>query len=455
MKIHILPKIAVVLLLVFQWNESYAQQISKNTNARLNQFDGNISVMDDKNKEDATVSVNKALSDSLKTDSIQCMAVKKDSAYYANIVKKNGWWVGVGARLTDEQASHLSCYYKLSKNNSAGNWTYIEAFDGYGDPTTYHGLGTYLVNQFDDNDQGANKEWKDKLLTICKWEFIGDITGQEVVQERGLDVDGNVVFIYTPVKVGDKEYTGSYMDSWGMPVFMRTDSLGNDAGYANFVHITRDERGFEVLYTYTDRLGFPQKDRNGAYGTKKDYNDDGHQTLEASLNIVGDRMIDDWGNCGWEAEYKDDLQLKAIYYDAEWNPMVIPNTRENQWNVYGWKYEYDEWGRPTEQMAIDAEGNPDIEKTYGFNKISIQYNEHGDRTFMAYYDINGGNSIAVGPKPLLTRHPTLYASNGCPVRFPRSLPSRFSPTYPVPVMYDSATKHVVSEPRAYHLSMFG
>ncbi|MCD8291718.1 MAG: hypothetical protein LUC91_09505, partial [Prevotella sp.] len=401
MNTHFYYKLVIAVLLAFQWNVCNAQQISKNVTARLNQMDTGkekTSVIGGSGTKDTKKSVNKALTSSRQTQIAQsAMAVKKDSAYFAEIVKKNGWWVGVGKKLTKEEASHQSTYYKLTKKNIAGNWTYIESFNGYGNPVS--GLGTYLVNQFDDNDQGANKEWKEKLKTVCKWEFIGDATGKEVIQERGLDNDGNVIYIYSPMKVGDNEYTGSFTDSWGMPVFLRTDSLGNDAGYANVMHITLDDRGFEVLCTYTDRFGFPQKDSDGAYGTKREYDDDGHVTLVASLNIVGDRIIDDAGNCGWEVVYENGARLYQIAHDAEWKPILMPDTRKDGNGVYGWKYKYDEWGRMTEQMAIDADGNPDTEKTYGFNKIVYQYNDHGYIVHQAYYDKNGnlirGDSLGI------------------------------------------------------------
>ena len=325
--------------------------------------------------------------------------VTKDSSYYANIVKKNGWWIGIGKRLSIKEASHLNCYYKLSKKNKAGNWTYIEAYDGYGEPTTYHSIGTYLVNQFDDEDKGANSDWKEKLQTVCKWEMVADASGNEVIQERALDADGDVVYIYSPVKVGDREYTGSFTDSWGMPIFMRTDSLGNDAGYANFVHITRDERGFEVLCSFTDRFGFPQRNKDGAYMTRREYDDNGNQIKEASLNIVGDNMIDDYGNCGWENTYKNNHRVSSTYFNADWEPMIFPNFRDEGYKVYGFRFEPDEFGRDTAMVVVDAKGNPDVDREYGIHKIINRYNDYGKQIYQAYYGINGnliaGNKLGI------------------------------------------------------------
>lgn len=336
--------------------------------------------------------------------------ITKDSAYYAKIVKKHGWWIGVGKKLTLKEASHLNCYFKLSKKNQAGNWTYIEAFDGYGHPTSYHNIGTYLVNQYDEEDKGLNSDWRDKLLTVCKWEIVADASGKEVIQERALDLEGDVIYIYSPVKVGKNEYTGSFTDSWGMPIFMRTDSLGNDAGYANFVHVTRDERGFEVLCSFTDRFGYPQKNKDGAYMTRREYDDNGNQIKEASQSIVGDNMIDDFGNCGWESMYdKNGWQKTTMYYDADWNPIRLPNLRGGSGKVYGFRYEQDQYGRDTIMTIIDGKGMSDVNE-FGVHKIKRVYNEHGFWTYFAYFDLAG--NLCAGEKSGVAQAINEFDSNG-------------------------------------------
>lgn len=309
-------------------------------------------------------------------------------AYYAKITKKNGWMVGVGKGLTYDEASHLSCYYKLSLKNYAGNWTRIEAYNGYGNLTTFHDIGTYLVNQFDDADSGVNQIWRERLLNVCKWEFIGDPSGQIVVQERALDFEDNVVYVYNPVKIGPNKYTGSYTDRWGMPIFMRTDSLGNDIGYANYVHIERDNRGFDVKLAYSDRYGSPQFNKDGSYMTYREYDDNGNQTKEASMNIVGNYMIDAWGNCGWEAKYENGNQVSSTYFDATWKPMRMPTDRTTNDNVYGYIYEYDEYGRNTIRYAVDDKGQPDVNQS-GVHMVKTKYNDKGAYTYRGYFDLSG------------------------------------------------------------------
>ena len=323
----------------------------------------------------------------------QSASADETYAYYAHLEKRHGWFVGVGKPMSLRDARHLSCYYKLSRKNAAGNWTYIEAFDGYGNPTTNHTLGTYLVNQNDETDSGINKDLRDEILTICKWEFIANSSGKEVIQERALDVDDNIIYIYTPVKVGEREYTGSYTNSWGMPIYLRTDSLGNYAGYANFVHITRDKNGYEVLHAYTDQDGIPQKNKDGAYMTRKEFDRQGRQILEASQNIVGDNMTDDWGNCAWKIIYSENKNIRDFYYlDPNMHHMRMPLTqRHTSGYVYGYRNYFDQYGRDTLIVYIDSLGNPDTDE-HGIQKIRTRYNDHGFWTFRGFYDKNGNLS---------------------------------------------------------------
>lgn len=340
--------------------------------------------------------------------------IKNDSAYYGNVVKKHGWFVGVGKKLTRSEASHRSCYYKLSKKNQAGNWTYMEAMNGYGNPTTNHTIGTYLVHQNDEKDKSANSDWKEKLKTVCKWEFLADNSGENVILERALDEEGNIIFMYIPVRIGEREYTGSYVDGWGMPIFLRTDSMGNDAGYANIVHITRDEDGYEVLFSFMDRFGYWQKNKDGAYMTKKAYDSAGHQIYEASLNLVGDKMIDDFGNCGWEHHYYKDYN-ESYFFDQNEERIKMPiSNRSMSDNVYGYRFYPDQYGRDTLVMYIDQHGNPDINEL-GVQKIKTIYNDHGLWTDRYWIGADGNLHEADSLYHIAQIH-TEFTNDGQPIK---------------------------------------
>ncbi len=315
------------------------------------------------------------------------LKVTDDTAYYVRAVKKNGWLVGIDSISADE-AHYQPCYFRFTRKNNAGNWTYIEALDGYGRPNIYHNIITYLVNQFDTDDSGVNPKWLSMLQQACKWEFISDASGTEVVQERALNADGKVLYCYNPVKVGKREYTGSYVDSWGMPIFLRTDSIGNDLGYANIVHVTRDERGYEVLLEFSDRLGIPQENKDGAYKTLKKYDDNGNQIMEASLNISGGYMNDDFGNCGWTHIYENNRSCKSQFFDANLKPVRISSSRRaDSDEVITQIYKQDEHGRDVEVTFVDSLGNDDVNQ-YGVHKYCIEYNDYGRIVSKHSYDRN-------------------------------------------------------------------
>lgn len=314
--------------------------------------------------------------------------VIEDSAFYQHFIKRNGWFEGHGPKLTLKEASHLSCYYKFSKKNDAGHWTLMQAYDGYGNLTTNHSYAAYILDQNDENDVGANRAWKEKMQSMCQIEIIGSYDGKEVIQERSLDASGNVVFAGIPTRTGRNTYLYSYIDSWGRPAYIRTDSLGNDLGYANFVEVTRDDRGFEILYKFTDRNGIPAKNKDGAFMSRREYDDEGNELKSMSLNILGNRMIDDFGNCGMEYTYdKRGNMLTAMSHNEDWKPESHSQTKRSSLddNTCGYWFKYDRYGREIERGFLDTLGNPCVNR-YGVFRIVREYNDHGLVIHAVSYD---------------------------------------------------------------------
>lgn len=318
----------------------------------------------------------------------------KDSVFYLNVTKRNGWPEGIGKPLKREELSHIPVYYVLSNKNDAGNWTFMRAYDAYGNLTTNHSWGAYIMNPNDEYDTGANAEWVEKLKTVCQWEYIGDSEGNEVIQERALDKDRNVIFCYNIVKVkenkndGSTIYSGSYTDAFALPIFMRTDSTGNYQGQANFVQVKRDKRGYETLFAFTDETGHIRLNKDGAYQTSKEYNENGVQIREASLDLAGNQMIDFYGNCGWK-EVVDEYgnRIKVIYFGTENEPIRMPGTRGSN-KVFGYEFTYDKYHREQERWYLDSLGNRDVNE-YGVYHIVCEYNNYGERTLFSHYDRQG------------------------------------------------------------------
>lgn len=318
----------------------------------------------------------------------------KDSVFYLNVTKRHGWPEGIGTPLKREELSHIPVYFVLSNRNEAGKWTFMRAYNAYGNLTTNHSWGAYIMNQNDEYDTGANADWVGKLKTVCQWEYIGDSEGKEVIQERALDKDKNVVFCYNIVKVkedkkdGSSIFAGSYTDAFALPIFMRTDSTGGYKGQANFVQVKRDKRGYETLFAFTDETGYIRLNKDGAYQTSKEYDDNGAQIREASLDLAGNQMIDFYGNCGWQYvvdEYGN--HTKAMYFGKDNEPIRMPGFRGSN-KVFGYEFTYDKYHREQDRWYLDSLGNRDVDE-YGVYHIVSTYNNYGERTLISYYDRQG------------------------------------------------------------------
>lgn len=314
-----------------------------------------------------------------------------DYAMYLHVVKQHGWWRGIGKPLTKEEARHATVYYKLSNKNSKGHWTKIQACDGYGNLTTNHKIGTYLVDPNNDYDMAADSLWRERIRTVCQWESIGNSDGSEVVQERAFDASGNAVYFYNPVRISENKYTGCFTDSWGMPIKLRADSVGA----ANVVQITRNADGYETLLEFFDEQGFRQKNKDGAYMTKKEYDKAGNQTKEMSCNIAGTRINDDCGNCGWENEYDERGNVTMYrYYDADWKPTRIIAERGGD-GSFGGIATYDKWGRMVSLALLDSLGQRGT-ISGGIHKQVNKYNDRGQCTEECYLDLDGNLTAMEG-----------------------------------------------------------
>lgn len=322
-----------------------------------------------------------------KPDSILVETDKNDKpVYYANIVRRNGWFVGIGKPLTENQIRHLDTYYKLSRKNIAGNWTFVETFDSRNNPTSPDFNFCYLANLNSTDDSNINSDWLEPLQSVNKWAFVSDASGRAVIQELAMDADSSTVYIFTPTKIGEREYLGYYTDQWGFPICLVQNEYGSNENCASRVHITRDRRGYDVLIKYIDDKGASQKNGDGAYMSQIEYDSDGNETLNAQLDILGKWMNDDWGNCGWKHTYRNGLLIESQCFDKDGNPLRMPKLKESVDNVYGYRYEYDNYGRQTAIIYIDNLGKPDVDSN-GVHKVRFAYNDYGDITHLAFYDL--------------------------------------------------------------------
>lgn len=306
---------------------------------------------------------------------------------YDMVVKRNGWFEGL-TELSKNEATYRQCHYILKKK---GRWSRhaqsMEARDGYGRLTTSHGMAPSILNQFDYTDEGADDAMKEKLLQVCKWEFIADKDGDFVIQEQALDKDGNLVYSYNKSKTKDKnKVISTYTDEYGFPIVLR------DSCYF-YLLTTYSEDGFEVLQEYYNDKGEPIPNKDDGYKTRWTHTSKGVRISEASLFFTGERMIDRAGNCGWvhtKFLNKDSIYVtESMSFNAD--SMPSPTTSNiSGGGVIMKRWEYDEHCRIVKETYWDDKGNPCLDYM-GIHGVRYEYNRYGQQTHCYRIDTLGNN----------------------------------------------------------------
>lgn len=299
--------------------------------------------------------------------------------HYGIVVKHNGWFEGL-ERISENEASYRDCSYKLKYHGRWAKFPYaMEARNGYGKLTTNHNMGAYILNQYDDSDKGADEEMVEKLKTVCQWEFISNPGGNFVVQERALDKDGNVVFVYNRSSTDDPSMViSTYTDEYGFPLMLR------DSTYF-YMRTTYDKRGYEVLMEFYDDQGMPITNKDSVYQTRREYINNGIELAQYSCFLDGRYTKDRFGNCGYyHSKFTEDSLrvLEAIYVDQDMN-----YCRSTDDSVIVTKCKYDEHGRLIELSYWNEEGKPDT-CNYGYHIQQLEYNRYGKQTRKIYFGLD-------------------------------------------------------------------
>lgn len=309
-----------------------------------------------------------------------------DTVYSGTLVKQNGWY-GPMRVLTKEEAQHFGNHYRLTGKNAKGLWTKVESLDGYGQYAE-NGMDTYIAKLESPVDTVINHEWKAKLNTGVIFEFIPDATGDNVIQERAYDKDYNLVYTFSAIPIGEGRYVGSYRDVYGLPAEMRPEA---GYSYGTLVAITRDKWGNDIEVQYIDSKFAPKLNSDGAFSEHYDRDREGRLLRSASLDADGNRIIDNWGNCGveyiWDTVHNR-LQSSA-YFDENGKPMILRAEAAGiSQNTMMSAYDYDEYERCIRVRFLDAEGNP-MPNASGATEMRREFDSYGNMTRRAGYTPDG------------------------------------------------------------------
>ncbi|MFZ1217784.1 MAG: hypothetical protein WAO00_00755 [Chthoniobacterales bacterium] len=316
--------------------------------------------------------------------------VQEHKAYFSEFSKRNGFPFGEIPISEDEARHHAVSYMLVHKGVTREGWRirWKPAFrlvivDSNLKPTTNHNVGTYLWKRDADSgdaESGQSQARAERLglHTFCQWELVSNDNG-EIIYERGLDRDGNMVFGFVYSLPGsDRSSTrlAHFVGPDGFPQLQRSSQ-------AEYVSIHYDKDGWEDRITFLDGKNLPAAGPDGAFGQSISHNTRGQVTQLLSLDADGKNMLDSTGNCGLELLYDEKGLLKEV---RSLGPDLKPMPVKDGWYIS--KSENDAFGRMRRNTYHGAQGEPVLHKD-GYHGWEAEFDEHGNQITSTYIGLDG------------------------------------------------------------------
>lgn len=311
--------------------------------------------------------------------------IKEDTVYCFQTTKRHGWFEPLGL-LTKEQAKHRSLSIMFTGKSEKGHWTKMESVNADGKHVN-SGFSPYIAKIGSEKDSLVNKTWVEKLLGSCIFEFIADPSGENIIQERAYDKDYNLLYAYSRIPINSHQFIGSYKDVYGLPAEMREEP---GYSYGTLVLITEDDYGFDKRVEYIDAQRNNKPNADGAFAEMFDYNEHGDLIMQYSVDSIGKRIKDNWGNCALKHTFGDNHVVKnSMYLNENLKPMRMPSIESGiTYGTIKSEYRYDKYLRIEQQIFVTENDEKDT-NAYGCHKIVLTYDSCGNQLTQIGYDLNG------------------------------------------------------------------
>lgn len=254
-------------------------------------------------------------------------------ALYRNVIRRNLWLEGQGEPITQKEANRLPCYFRLSMKNKRGHYQFVEALKGT-NLTSDHIVSPYIKDkQIVHAGDSVNDLWDNRFSTIGQWQITSDLTGEKVVEERAYEAksrNANLIYAFQPIYNDSIHVTGSYTDSWGLPIDI-CDS--DDHFYGSVVYITLNHMGLDSIIDHLDAKGFCRYNEYGVDQTRYLYDDKDRLVSVSSHNTVGDHVNDNRGFCATLFDYNDNDGTCVVTY-ADKNLVPIKSEKIEAGNFF-------------------------------------------------------------------------------------------------------------------------
>ena len=308
-----------------------------------------------------------------------------DTLYCRVIANRRGWYIPAGDTVSGEQARHVNQCFRFTERTNKGLWMHIESLDGYGKYSDNHKVSIYL---FDKEARGADNiptKIKEKFSEVVQWTCKENRNG-EVIQQRGYDKNGDLVYSYNITWKDRGTSVGQYTDAWGIPLKLVSDSVYNTA----LPVVKYNVCGYDSLVSYVDEYGFSVHNANGVY--KNIYETDAYGRLLKSsfCNEFGQLIKSKVGYSKLLNIIDEKGRVIERHFYDEQNKPIKPSKDSYSDYVYTptIKAKYDNYGNWTDVFYYDGEMKPDT-LDYGVHHVHRHFNESGKVTLLTTYGLDG------------------------------------------------------------------
>lgn len=307
----------------------------------------------------------------------------KYSERYASFIRVNGWPVGVGDPLSEQEAKELTIYYELSRKGRNGSTPFNRVDVCSGGDVVLPNFTMPIVGDKEEEDINATQFASLKMRTsYILFTGVGNDKKEGVSKETYYDKNEVPLFsisyshssLFNDSETEEKSQKNSYI--WALFCDASGTAMQVRDNGADRMRILVDSLGYETMYTFYNSNQSPCANYVGAYGFKVHYKEDSPliDTLR-HLNQFGEVTMVEVRNYG-----KGTVSEK--YYNADCTTLKLFLGRfaqrtietDKQGNKIRCKY-FDERGQ------LMGDGNVAIEES--------EYDSSGRVVQITYKDKNG------------------------------------------------------------------
>ena len=257
--------------------------------------------------------------------------IQEYKASYAAFTTKDGWPVGIGKVLDDDDKKSMPVYYQLVRNGYRSHNTRVNVLNSHKETTRNNFNESPLVGLYE--TEGADAKARDFAILqrqTAYWVFTPD-NDWNLLRKTAYDPDGKELYAIqyfrsTAISADEnaasslkKQLWANYVDRDGKVMRVR------DNGADRVRIIVNDSTGFYEGYHFYSESGTPQTNHVGVYGYRFQLGPDGRILKKTPVDAFGDLQeeaeivyedFDEYGRwtgmAGGKAEYSNQLVVFSL-----------------------------------------------------------------------------------------------------------------------------------------------